>query len=74
MKYNSIENASNFIPEQIRWAKDNGYQNFIIWSNGKELIATLVLPDIANVFQRCDLKKQGYWKAIVFENGNQIDL
>ena len=68
MKYNSINNAEQFITEQIAWAKANGYGNFIIWSNGIELVATLVQKDLANVFQRCELQEKGYWKAIIFKD------
>jgi hypothetical protein len=74
MKYNSIENAERFIKEQIEWAKTNGYKNFIIWSNGKELIATLKTKDIANIFQRCELEERGFWKAIIFENGYRVEI
>lgn len=74
MKYNSVENAERFITEQIEWCKINGYKNFIIWSNGKELAATLVTKDIANIFSRCELEEKGFWKAIIFENGYRVEF
>lgn len=74
MKYNSVENAEKFIKEQIGWAKQNGYENFIIWSNGVELSATIVNHnDLANIFIRCDLERAGFWKALVFENGHRVE-
>lgn len=72
-KYNSVENAETFITEQIEWARVNKYENFIIWSNGEELAATIVTNDIANIFQRCELEQKGYWKAMIFENGHRVE-
>lgn len=74
MKYNSVKNAERFITEQIEWCKTNGYKNFIIWSNGEELHATLVTKDIANIFSRCELEEKGFWKAIIFENGYRVEF
>lgn len=74
MKYNSIENAEKFITEQIEWARTNGHGNFIIWSNGEELAATIIDDnDLGNIFTRCDLEKQGFWKAMVFEGGYRVE-
>lgn len=73
MKYNSIANAEKFIKEQIEWAKQNGYGNFIIWSNGKELCATIVENTISNIFCRMDIEEKGFWKAIVYENGYRVE-
>lgn len=73
-KYNSLENAETFITDQIAWAKANRYGDFIIWSNGEELVATLIQKDIANILQRCELEEKGYWKAIIFENGYRVEI
>lgn len=73
MKYNSVENAKQFIEEQIQWCKDNGYKNFSIWSNGKELQAMIDDNDIVTSMERGRLKTNGYWKAIWFENGYQVE-
>lgn len=74
MKYNSVENAEQFITEQIEWCKTNGYKDFIIWSNGEELAATLTdNRDYGNIFTRCDLEKKGFWKAMVFEGGYRVE-
>lgn len=45
-----------------------------IWSNGEELAATLIDDnDLGNIFTRCDLEKQGFWKAMVFEGGYRVE-
>lgn len=72
-KYNSIKNAETFAREQIAWAKANGYTNFIIWSNGNELAATIVEKNLENIFQRCELEEKGFWKAIEFVNGCRVE-
>ena len=69
MKYNDLKNAERFISDQISWAKANGYGDFTIWCNGKELVAIIDSNDIATVIMRGRLKTEGYWKLIVFENG-----
>ena len=74
MKYNSIENAEVFITEQIALVKANGYKDFTIWSNGKQLRAKLDTSDIENKFQDFDFEREGYWKAIRFENGHRVEF
>ncbi len=73
MKYNSIENAEVFIKEQIEWALGNGYQNFTIYSNGEELRALIDNKDIALIFAKLDLEREGYWKAVQFVNGHRVE-
>lgn len=74
MKYNAIENAEQFIKDQVEWVKANGYKDFTIWSNGKELVAKLDSNDIASTFQNVDLKNAGYWKAMQFVNGYRVEF
>ena len=73
MKYNSIENAEQFITEQVAWCKMNHYGDFTIWSNGKELVAMLDNNDLSLAMRRGELKSKGYWKALQFVNGYQVE-
>ena len=72
-KYNSVENASQFIADQVEWCKNNGYGNFTIWSNGKELQAMLDRNDIVTKILYGELESNGFWKAIQFVNGKQLE-
>jgi len=75
MKYNSVENAKQFIEEQIQWCKANRYGNFTIWSNGKELVGQLDdEKDIVNKMMCGELKAKGYWRAIQFVNGYRVEF
>lgn len=73
-KYNSVENAEKFIEEQVAWCLTNGYKDFTIWSNGKELQAVTDDNDFASVFRRGELKTTGYWKALQIVNGKQVSV
>ena len=77
-KYNSVENAEQFITEQIAWAKANRYEDFTIWSNGEELHACIDTvegkKDIAEVFRNADLKRNGFWKAIIYRSGCRVEI
>ena len=72
-KFNSIENAEEFLKWNIEFAKLNNL-NFTIWSNGKELQAIVDSNDIATAMQRGELKRKGYWKAFIWENGHQVEM
>ena len=72
MKYNSVENAKKFIADQIAWCRSNGYENFTIWSNGKELQARVDDFNAVYDMQEGELFSAGWWKAIIFENSNRI--
>ena len=74
MKYNSIENAETFLKEQAEWCLTNGYKDFSIWSNGKELQALLDNNDIAAAMQRGELKTKGYWRAFRMVDGKQVSV
>lgn len=74
MKYNSVENAENFLKDQIEWALANGYKDFSVWSNGKELQAVLDNNDLASSMMRGDLKYKGYWKAFQMVDGKQVSV
>lgn len=74
MKYNAIENAENFIKDQIEWARANRYGNFTIWSNGKELTAKIDTGDFVDRMRNGELKTNGFWKAIIFENGYRVEI
>lgn len=77
MKYNSIENAQQFITEQVAWCKTNGYLDFTIWSNGEELHACTDTvtgkKPIEEAFRNGELKNNGFWKAIIFRNGYRVE-
>lgn len=77
-KYNSVENAEQFITDQINWCRANGYKDFTIWSNGKELSACLDTVSgkkpIEEAFHNIDLERNGYWKAIIFRNGYRVEI
>lgn len=70
MKYNDIRNAEQFITDQITWCKANKVQDFTVWSNGKELHCTT--PDM--IFSNVDLKNAGFWKAIIYTNGQHVEI
>lgn len=78
MKYNSIENAEQFITEQITWAKENGYEDFTIWSNGEELRACIDTvtgkKPIIEAMRNGELKNKGFWKALIFRNGYRVEF
>ena len=75
MKYNSVENAKQFIEEQIQWCKANRYGNFTIWSNGKELVGQLDdEKDIVNKMMCGELKAKGYRDFEVIFTVNREDV
>ena len=78
MKYNSVNNAEQFITEQIAWCKANGYPNFTIWSNGEELHACTDTVEgkkpIEEVFRNAELKTKNFWKAIIYRNGYRVEF
>lgn len=78
MKYNSVENAEQFITEQIEWCKTNGYLDFTIWSNGEELHACTDTmtgkKPIEEAIRNGELKYKGFWKAIIFRNGHRVEF
>ena len=74
MKYNSVENAETFLREQVEWVLRNGYKDFSIWSNGKELVALLDDNDIVTAMERGRLKYNGYWRAFRMVNGEQVSV
>ena len=74
MKYNSIENAERFLKEQIEWCLINGYKNFSIWSNGKELVCALDNNDISWIILRGELKTKGYWRTFRMIEGKQVSV
>lgn len=74
MKYNSVENAEVFLKEQIEWALKNGYPNFSVWSNGKELQAIVDDDDFVLSMMRGELRFKGYWKAFQMVNGKQVSV
>lgn len=74
MKYNSIENAEKFLKEQVEWCLTNGYKNFSVWSNGKELQCVLDDNDIATAMIRGELKHKGYWRAFMMVDGKQVSV
>lgn len=73
-KFNSIENAQEFLKWNIEFARLNNILNFTIWSNGKELQAVVDDNDIGSVMQRGELKYKGFWKAFIWENGHQVEM
>lgn len=77
-KYNSVENAEQFITEQIAWCRNNGHKDFTIWSNGKELSACVDTvagkKSLTEVLINGDLKAKGFWKAIIFRNGYRVEI
>lgn len=74
MKYNSVENAENFLREQIAWCLTNGYENFSVWSNGEELQCVLDNNDIVTAMHRGELKSKGYWRAFRMVDGKQVSV
>lgn len=74
MKYNSVENAEVFLKEQVEWALANGYKDFSVWSNGKELQAVLDTNEISWALVRGELKIKGYWRAFRMVNGEQVSV
>jgi hypothetical protein len=78
MKYNSVENAKQFISDQIKWCKTNKYLNFTIWSNGKELHACTDTvtgkKPIEEAMRNGELKYKGFWKAIIYRDGHRIEF
>ena len=75
MKYNSVENAERFLKEQIAWCLANGYKDFSVWSNGKDLQCCLDSEgDLGAIFQRVELKNKGYWRAFRMVNGVQVSI
>lgn len=74
MKYNSVENAENFLKDQISWCLANGYKDFSIWSNGKELQCVLDDNHILTVMRRGELKTKNYWRAFRMVNGEQVSV
>ena len=74
VKFNSVDNAEEFLKWNLEFAKLNNILNFTIWSNGKDLVAIPDDNNIANIMQRGELKYKGYWKAFLFENGHQVSL
>lgn len=78
MKYNSVENAAQFFRDQIAWCIMNGYKDFTIWSNGNELRGCIDTVNdkkpIEEVFRNGELKTLGFWKALIFRNGHQVEL
>lgn len=74
MKYNSVENAENFLNEQINWCLSNGYKNFSVWSNGEELQCVLDDNDIITAMMRGELKRKNYWRAFRMINGEQVSV
>ena len=62
-KYNSVENAETFLKEQIEWCLANGYKDFSVWSNGKELQCVLDNNDIATAMRRGELKRKKFAEA-----------
>ena len=78
MKYNSVDNAEQFIAEQVAWCMNNRYENFTIWSNGVELRACTDTVEgkipIEEAFRNGELKCKGYWKAIIFRNGHRVEF
>lgn len=73
-KYNSVENAETFLKEQIEWCLANGYKDFSIWSNGKELQCLLDNDDLATALRRGELKHNNYWRAFRMVNGVQVSV
>lgn len=73
-KYNSVENAENFLKEQISWCLENGYENFSVWSNGEELQCVLDNSDIVTAMHRGELKSKNYWRAFRMVNGEQVSV
>ena len=74
MKYNSVENAENFLKEQISWCLANGYKDFTEWSNGEELLCVLDDNDIVTAMYRGEIKSKGYWRAFRMVNGEQVSV
>lgn len=74
MKYNSVDNAEVFLREQVKWCLDNGYKDFSIWSNGKELECVTDDNDITMVMKRGELKTKGYWRAFRMVDGKQVSV
>ena len=74
MKYNSVENAEKFLQDQIKWCKENGYLNFSIWSNGKELRCLGDSNDIGDIFARVEAQREGYWRAFRMIDGVQVSV
>lgn len=74
MKYNSVENAEVFLQEQVAWCLANGYNDFSVWSNGKELWCLLDDNDLMSAMQRGELKKKGYWRAFRMVDGKQVSV
>lgn len=78
MRYNSVENAEQFITEQISWCLANGYKDFTIWSNGEELQACTDTvtgkKPITEVLRDGELKTKEYWKAIIYRSGYRVEF
>ena len=78
MKYNSVENAERFITEQIEWCRVNGYKDFTIWSNGKELQACTDTmkgkQPFVEAIRNKELQEKGFWKAIIYRNGYRVEF
>ena len=78
MKYNSVENTTQFLKDTLAWCKANKYKDFTIWSNGQELRGCIDTVNgkkpIEEVFRNGELKTQGFWKALIFRNGYQVEL
>lgn len=78
MKYNSIDNAKQFITDQINWCKANRYPNFTIWSNGKDLQACTDTitgkKPFTEALRNGELKNKGYWKAIIYRDGHRVEI
>ena len=78
MRYNSVENAEQFITEQIKWCLDNRYEDFTIWSNGEELQACTDTvtgkKPITEAIRNGELKSKGFWKAIIYRNGYRVEF
>lgn len=77
-KYNSVDNAEQFITDQIRFCKANGFLDFTIWSNGEELMACTDTvtgkKPIDEAVRNGEMKYKGFWKAIIYRNGYRVEF
>ena len=73
IKYNSVENAEQFLNDQIEFALKN-HIDFSVWSNGVELQAIPDTNELMPILDRAELKNKGYWRAFRMVDGKQVSV
>lgn len=78
MKYNSTENFIEFFKDQMEFCKRNGYRDFTVWSNGKELYACIDTisgkKPLEEVFRNGHLKCNNYHKVIIVRDFRIVEI